>query len=1076
MRLFTAAVLASVLSCSAFGQVIVSPYTIQTFAGGGPQNVPGTSASLQAPSSVAIDSAGNLFFTNGNNVVLRLDATTGVLTIVAGNAIQGYSGDSGPATSAGLAGPQGVAVDAAGNLYIADCQATRGLFTGYCRIRMVSNGFITTVAGNVNSGFSGDNGPAISAQLGPYSGGPYGIAVDSAGNLYIADTSNNRVRKVSNGVITTVAGGGSVLGDNGPATGAQLNGPTGVAADSAGNLYIADLGNNRIRKVSNGVITTVAGNGTPSYSGDDGPATSAQLNGPSGVAVDSAGNVYIVDEGNSRIRKVSNGVITTVAGGGSVLGDNGPATSAQLNGPSSVSADSIGDLYIADTGDNRIRKVSNGAITTVAGNGNPLGDNGTATSAELSNPSGVAVDSAGELYIADLGNNRIRKVSNGVITTVAGNGTAGYSGDNGPATGAQLYGPSGVALDSAGNLYIADTSNNRIRKISNGVITTVAGGGSVLGDNGPATSAQLNGPTGVAVDSAGNLYIADTVSSRVREVSNGVITTVATDWLANPLGVAVDSAGDLFIADTGNERILKISNGATTIVAGNGTWGYSGDNGPATSAQLNRPSGIAVDSAGNLFIGDYENQRIRKVSNGVIATAAGNGTPGYSGDNGPGASAELAFPQGVAVDSAGNVYIADTSNERTRVLIPSGSSCSASVAPLVLSVPGSGGNFTVAIQTGLACAWAVQGLPNWITLSGSGVGTGPGNVTLSVAANSGVARAAAVSIAGTSVQVNQASAPCNYALSAAEQAFPAAGGAGSVSVTAASWCSWTSSSVVSWATFLSGASSGTGNGWVTYQVAANTGAARSGSLTVAGLPFTVDQSGTVVGLVSAGSMAQVASGGLWNTTMTLVNTGAAAAQVWLNFFADDGSALLLPLTFPQTSSTTPLLASTLNETITAGAELVIQTAGTATQATQEGWVQLLANGSIGGSAVFGFSTAAGEQEAVAPVETLNPSAFVLSFDNTGGTGTGVALANVTNQAVSVPVVLRDGTGASLASVAAISLPAYAHTSFMLATNYPATAGILGTLELDTPAGAQISALGIRATPSGAITSIPVIAK
>ena len=168
MRLFTAAVLASVLSCSAFGQVIVSPYTIQTFAGGGPQNVPGTSASLQAPSSVAIDSAGNLFFTNGNNVVLRLDATTGVLTIVAGNAIQGYSGDSGPATSAGLAGPQGVAVDAAGNLYIADCQATRGLFTGYCRIRMVSNGFITTVAGNVNSGFSGDNGPAISAQLGPY--------------------------------------------------------------------------------------------------------------------------------------------------------------------------------------------------------------------------------------------------------------------------------------------------------------------------------------------------------------------------------------------------------------------------------------------------------------------------------------------------------------------------------------------------------------------------------------------------------------------------------------------------------------------------------------------------------------------------------------------------------------------------------------------------------------------------------------------------------------------------------------------------------------------------------------------
>jgi hypothetical protein len=186
--------------------------------------------------------------------------------------------------------------------------------------------------------------------------------------------------------------------------------------------------------------------------------------------------------------------------------------------------------------------------------------------------------------------------------------------------------------------------------------------------------------------------------------------------------------------------------------------------------------------------------------------------------------------------------------------------------------------------------------------------------------------------------------------------------------------------------------------------------------------------------------------------------------------------LRLPLTLPQTSSTTQLLAYTLDETISAGAELVIQTAGTAGQTTQEGWVQLLANGSIGGSAVFGFAAAAGKQEAVAPLETLNPGAFVLLFDNTGGTATGVALANVTNQAVNVPVVLRDGTGASLASVAAISLPAYAHTSFMLATSYPATAGILGTLELDTPPGGQISALGIRATPSGAITSIPVIAK
>jgi hypothetical protein len=433
-------------------------------------------------------------------------------------------------------------------------------------------------------------------------------------------------------------------------------------------------------------------------------------------------------------------------------------------------------------------------------------------------------------------------------------------------------------------------------------------------------------------------------------------------------------------------------------------------------------------------------------------------------------------PLGIAVDSAGNVYIADSGNDRIRLLTPSGPSCPASVTPLAVSVPASGGNFTVTVQTASSCAWAIQSLPDWITFSGSAVGTGPGNVTLIVAANPGGPRTAAVSIAGTSVRVNQqGSVACTYALSFGGQVFPAAGGTGSVSVITTSVCSWTTSSPVSWVQ-LNGAASGTGNGTVTYQVAANAGGFRSGLLTIAGLPFTVEQSGTVTGLVLAGSMAQLASGGLWNTTITLVNTGAAAAQVRLNYFDDTGNALLLPLTFPQTSSTAPLMASTLDRTISPGAELVIQTAGTASQATQAGWAQLLANGAISGSAVFGWTTASGEQEAVSPVETRNPASFVLSFDNTGGTATGVALANVSNQAVSVPVILRDDTGASLGAAAAINLPPYGHVSFMLATNYSAAAGKRGTLELDTPTGGQISALGIRAIPGGAITSVPVIAK
>ncbi len=242
---------------------------------------------------------------------------------------------------------------------------------------------------------------------------------------------------------------------------AALNQPYGVTPDSAGNLYIADDQNNRIRKVSGGTITTVAGIGTMGFSGDGGPATSALLYIPHGVAADSAGNLYIADTGNLRVRKVSGGTITTVAGNGTVSfsGDGGPATSASINIPYGVAVDSAGNLYIADTGNNRIRKVSGGTITTVAGNGTASfsGDGGPATSASINEPWAVAVDSAGNLYIADYANNRIRKVSGGTITTVAGNGVVGFSGDGGPATNALLGYPEGVAVDSAGNLYISDS-------------------------------------------------------------------------------------------------------------------------------------------------------------------------------------------------------------------------------------------------------------------------------------------------------------------------------------------------------------------------------------------------------------------------------------------------------------------------------------------------------------------------------------------------------------------------------------------------------------------------------------------
>ena len=330
---------------------------------------------------------------------------------------------------------------------------------------------ITTVAGTGETAYGGDGGAAVEAQL----NFPRGVAVDGAGNFYIADTENHRIRKVDpSGVITTIAGTGrrGFGGDGALAVQAGLSSPWGVAVDGAGNLYIADVGNYRIRKVDrSGIITTIAGTGRRGFSGDGGPAVHAQLNHSArDLAVDTAGNLYIADKDNHRIRKVDRfGIITTVAGTGerNFGGDGGPATAAHLNDPGGVALDNAGNLYIADTDNQRIRKVDpSGIITTIAGSGRRGfgGDGGPATAARLHYPLNLVVDGAGNLYISDSYNSRIRKVDpSGIITTIAGTGRRGFSGDGGPAVQAQLHLPRGVALDGAGNLYIADTNNSRIR-------------------------------------------------------------------------------------------------------------------------------------------------------------------------------------------------------------------------------------------------------------------------------------------------------------------------------------------------------------------------------------------------------------------------------------------------------------------------------------------------------------------------------------------------------------------------------------------------------------------------------------
>ena len=664
-----------------------------------------TEDKLLKPAGVWVDGVGNIYIADTQNHFIRkIVYATGAIRIIAGNGDNGYSGDNVAAIETALNNPSSVSVDSAGNIYIAD--------TGNRRVRRVDavSGTITTVAGNGDDGYSGDGVQATTTRLND----PKGVCTDGDGNIYIADTDNNRIRKVDSatGIITTVAGNGSAgyWGDAQAPTDAQIQAATNVRMDAAGNLYIVDGPNHRIRKVTPDVdvetgfrlITTVAGNGDGTYGGDSGPATAASLRNPHDAWVDSAGNIFIADTENNRIRKVdaASGIITTVAGGGDPvdgLGDGGPAGGAKLNKPRGIHVNAAGDIYIADEGHNRVRMVNaaSGIITTVAGNGDQgyLADGVPATATRLNHPYGVQVDAAGNIYIADRDNKRIRKVdaASGIITTVAGNGDGTYLGDGLPATGTGLNKPSSIFLDAAGNIYIADTDNNCIRKVdaASGLITTVAGNGdeNYLEDGVPAVTTPLDHPAGVHVDGAGNIYIADTDNKRVRQVDSGsgIITTIAgtgsagywgdadlaTDAeLNHPNGVFVDTGGNIYIADTGNRRIRKVHavKGIISTIAGNGVATYAGDGGPAVDASLKNPWGLWVDAPGNIYIADTENQRIRKVNieTGIIETVGGNGSAGYTGDGGPAGDATLKDPADVCVNAAGDIIIADTVNNCIR--------------------------------------------------------------------------------------------------------------------------------------------------------------------------------------------------------------------------------------------------------------------------------------------------------------------------------------------------------------------------------------------------------------------------
>ncbi|MCZ6817253.1 MAG: hypothetical protein O7F76_11260 [Planctomycetota bacterium] len=550
----------------------------------------GSARAFGRVTGLAVTDDGTIYFSSSGSSIVRKVAPDGAIETVAGTSDgPGYSGDGGPATEAQLYNPQRLALDSAGNLYIAD-RTNR-------RIRRLStDGTISTVAGNGSFGAPQPGVAAVSSPLGNVSG----VLVDEFDNLYFTDPTFHQVLRVnaSDGLLETVAGAGTrgFSGDDGPAEAALLDGPLDLAWGYGGALLIADTGNDRIRAVLlDGNITTIAG--VSHFGGDGGPALSALLSRPRSVAVSSDGGLVIADTQNHRIRAVdAEGTITTIAGTGvpGFSGDFQPATAARLEFPDHLAIDGSGNIYFADSSRRRVRRIgTTGFIRTVAGTGEngDSGDGGSALAATFGTIRGLAVDGDGRVYVSVASANRIRRfVPGGNIEAFAGTGVSGFSGDQGPAIDAEIKTPGLLAIDSAGTLYLVDRGNRRLRSVTpEGIITTVAGADACcLSAGANALSVSLPPADGLAVDNDGNIFLSE----------SGSITFFRSDFEEGALSVIYKIETD------GRIWPLVISRNP----------GFEGDGGPAIEAELHQVKGLAVDTMGNVYLADMLNHRIRQLA------------------------------------------------------------------------------------------------------------------------------------------------------------------------------------------------------------------------------------------------------------------------------------------------------------------------------------------------------------------------------------------------------------------------------------------------------------------------------
>jgi len=653
-------------------------YTWTTFVGRRPlpgsADGTGAAARFNQPRGVVVDAAGNTYIADTDNHTIRKITPAGVVTTIAG--LAGVPGtNDGNASTSRFRSPAGLAADRAGSVFIAD--------SGNHTIRRISaNGLISTFAGR--PGIAGATNGAPSAATFAF---PAGLSFDTAGNLVVTDSGNHTLRKITaDGTVSLFVGTAGLPGDaNGTGPAARFNSPIGLAADSAGNLYVADTGNHTLRKVTPaGVVTTVAGSpGLPGSVNSTTP-TSARFNTPYGVLSDGAGNLLVTDWGNNCVRLVTTaGAVTTYFGRLNVEGSaDGITALARLFHPTGLAAAPDGAIIVADSYNHSIRRYAAAPaddLSTLAGPGGNFGRaDGTGEEARFNNPHGLALNAAGLLFLADSRGNTLRRITPAaVVQTIAGGAVAGYV--EGPFGTNLLNSPSGLALAPDGTIFFCEQQVHTIRAlVPDGSVVTVAGTNTLPGSTDAAGfAARFNSPSDIARDDAGNLYIADTSNHTLRRLAARTDTVTTYAGLAgtpgsadgpaasarfnNPRGLCLDAAGNLYVSDQGNHTIRRISPAGivTTLTGLAGTAGAI--DGTLADARFREPAGLTADRTGRLFVADFGNQTVRVIAGNSVTTIGGlAGTDAYA--DGPDATARFFRPTSVAVDASGNLYVAQSGN------------------------------------------------------------------------------------------------------------------------------------------------------------------------------------------------------------------------------------------------------------------------------------------------------------------------------------------------------------------------------------------------------------------------------